>query len=202
MPRLLVSPGHQQPCYCLCMINVCRRRGRVLTADAISLGISTVLDIKQLYTPWNKCSMRSDVTCASLCLKSVVQDLMKLTEKNHESFASMALRENSQDSLTKGQQFGKCSHGPLTRYVILRVAHGLSFLRHRLQRKPLCSDPGMHHGTCVTHVSWCMSGSLTRGGRENIPGILGACATRNFTYLARGPCHDLPVRNVGTCTYV
>ena len=28
---------------------------------------------------------------------------------------------------------------------------------HGLQRKPLVSDPGMHHGTC-------MSGSLTRGG--------------------------------------
>ena len=24
------------------------------------------------------------------------------------------------------------------------------FPRHRLQRKPLVSDPGMHHGTCVT----------------------------------------------------
>ena len=39
------------------------------------------------------------------------------------------------------------------------------FPRHRLHRKPPDSDPGMHHGTCVTH----------------------ACATRNFTYLARGP---------------
>ena len=28
---------------------------------------------------------------------------------------------------------------------------------------PLVSDPGMHHGTCVTHVPWCMSGSLTSG---------------------------------------
>ena len=35
---------------------------------------------------------------------------------------------------------------------------------HRLQRKPLVSDPGMHHGTCVTHVPWCMSGTLNRGG--------------------------------------
>ena len=26
------------------------------------------------------------------------------------------------------------------------------FTRHRLQRKPLVSDPGMHLGTCVTHV--------------------------------------------------
>ena len=31
--------------------------------------------------------------------------------------------------------------------------------RHRLQRKPLVSDPGMHHGTWVTHVPWCMSRS-------------------------------------------
>ena len=50
------------------------------------------------------------------------------------------------------------------------------FPRRRLQRKPLVSDPGMHHGTCVTHVPWCMSGSLTRGGGENVPGIPGACA--------------------------
>ena len=36
--------------------------------------------------------------------------------------------------------------------------------RYRLQRKPLVNDHGMHHGTCVTHVPWYMSGSLTRGG--------------------------------------
>ena len=59
--------------------------------------------------------------------------------------------------------------------------------RRRFQRKPLVSDPGMHHGTCDTHVPWCMSGSLNRGGGENVPGIPGACATRNFTYLERGP---------------
>ena len=41
------------------------------------------------------------------------------------------------------------------------------FPRHRLQRKPLVSDPGMHHGTCVTHVPWCMSGTLNRGGGGN-----------------------------------
>ena len=63
--------------------------------------------------------------------------------------------------------------------------------RHRLQRKPLVSDPGMHHGTCVTHVPWCMSGSLTRSGGENVPGIPGACVTCNFTYLARSPWHDV-----------
>ena len=34
----------------------------------------------------------------------------------------------------------------------------------------------MHHGTCVTHVPWCMSGSLTCGDRNNVPGIPGTCA--------------------------
>ena len=43
------------------------------------------------------------------------------------------------------------------------------FARHRLQKKPLVSNPGMHHGTCVTHVTWCMSGSLTRGGGGKFP---------------------------------
>ena len=66
------------------------------------------------------------------------------------------------------------------------------FPRHRLQRKPLVSDPGMHHGTCVTDVSWCMSGSPTRSGGENVPAIPGA--TRNFMYLVRGPCLSDPVR--------
>ena len=65
------------------------------------------------------------------------------------------------------------------------------FPRHQYQRKSLVSDPGMHNGTCVTHVPWCMSGSLIRGGGENVPGIPGACATRNFTYLARSPAADM-----------
>ena len=28
---------------------------------------------------------------------------------------------------------------------------------------PWVSDPNIHHGTCVTHVPWCMPGSLTSG---------------------------------------
>ena len=61
------------------------------------------------------------------------------------------------------------------------------FPRHRLQRKPLVCYPGMHHGMCVTHVPCWVSGSLTRSGGENVPGIPGACATRNFANLARDP---------------
>ena len=66
------------------------------------------------------------------------------------------------------------------------------FPRHKLQRKPLVSDPDMYHVTCVT--SWCMSGSLTRGGEENVPSIPGTCATRDFTYLKRGPLGELQMK--------
>ena len=76
---------------------------------------------------------------------------------------------------------------------------------------PRVSDPDMHHGTCVTHVPWCMPASLTGsffevGGGENVPGNHGACATRNFTYLARGPSHKLhhlrsSHRAVNSCEY-
>ena len=57
---------------------------------------------------------------------------------------------------------------------------------------PPVSDPNMHHGTCVTHVPWCMPGSLTIGflwsrWQENVSGIPGACTTHNFAYLVRGP---------------
>ena len=71
------------------------------------------------------------------------------------------------------------------------------FPRHRLQRKPLVGDPGMHHGTCVTQVPWCMSTSLTRGCGENVPGIPSACATLNFTYLERGPWVGCPFHEPG-----
>ena len=33
----------------------------------------------------------------------------------------------------------------------------------RFPRPPRVSDPNMHHGTRVTHVPWCMPGSLTSG---------------------------------------
>ena len=64
---------------------------------------------------------------------------------------------------------------------------GERFPRHRLKKKPLVSHPGMHYGTCVTHVPWCMSEPLTRSGGENFPGNHAACAIRNFMYLVRGP---------------
>ena len=72
---------------------------------------------------------------------------------------------------------------PWASYQIRKIAGcacarnaGNVFPRRPFQRKPLVSDPDMHHGTCVTHVPWCMSGSLTCGNGENVLGIPGACA--------------------------
>ena len=56
----------------------------------------------------------------------------------------------------------RCRHGPLTRYVKLRVAHALG-MPGTFSPPPRVSDPDMHHGTCVTHVPWCLLGSLTSG---------------------------------------
>ena len=74
-------------------------------------------------------------------------------------------------------------NSPWASYQIRKIAGracagnaGSVFARRWIQRKPRVSDLGMHHGTCVRHMSWCMSGSLTRGGGENVPGIPGACA--------------------------
>ena len=53
-------------------------------------------------------------------------------------------------------------HGPLVRYTKLQVAHAPGMLGTFFP-PPLISDPDMHHGTCVTHVPWCMPGSLTCG---------------------------------------
>ena len=71
------------------------------------------------------------------------------------------------------------------------------------------SYPDMHHGTCVTHVPWCMPGSLTSGFplesavRENVPGIPGACATRNVTYLVKCPLSVVEYHNRSyTCRHL
>ena len=73
-------------------------------------------------------------------------------------------------------------HGPLTRYALMRVVHALGMPR-TFSPPPRISDPDMHLGTCVTHVPWCMSVSLTSGfpwKSENVSGIPGACTTHNF----------------------
>ena len=53
-----------------------------------------------------------------------------------------------------------CIHGRLDRYVKLRIAHAPGMPR-TFSPPQLVSNPDMHYGTCVTHVLWCMPGTLT-----------------------------------------
>ena len=125
---------------------------------------------------WLVTYIKSYVNIIRDCLLSLAE--WKLTSKVYGDLAFVSL-------------FSYWRHGPLTRDVKLRIAHapGMlgTFSPPSTSRKPLVCDPGMHHGTCVTPVPWCMSGSLTHNGGENVPGIPGACTIRNFTYLVKGP---------------
>ena len=75
-------------------------------------------------------------------------------------------------------------NGPLTRFVKLRVVRAPGMLSPPPASKETTSLRSRHASRHVCHArAWCMSGSLTRDGGENVPGIPGACATHNFTYL-------------------
>ena len=58
---------------------------------------------------------------------------------------------------------------------------------------PQVSAPDMHHGTCVTHVPWCISGSLTSGFLwsrrvgKTFPAFPAHAQPIIFTYLVRTP---------------
>ena len=65
-------------------------------------------------------------------------------------------------------------NGPLTRYVKLRVAHAPGMLEtfsppHRLQRKPLVSDPACTTARASRTCPDACRGPLNRGGGETFP---------------------------------
>ena len=69
---------------------------------------------------------------------------------------------HTQYTCTPGETHCRRQHGPLIRYVELRVAQAPG-MPGTITPPPRVGDPDMHHGTCVTHVLWCMPGSLTSG---------------------------------------
>ena len=58
-------------------------------------------------------------------------------------------------------KINKSVNVPVTRYVKLRVAHAPGIPGTFFLPITRVNDPDMHRGTCLTHVPWCMSGSLT-----------------------------------------
>ena len=64
--------------------------------------------------------------------------------------------------LTSYMWFVQYDDGPLNRCIKLRVAPA-PVMPGTFPPPPRVTDPDMHHGTWVTHVPWCMPGSLTSG---------------------------------------
>ena len=71
---------------------------------------------------------------------------------------ALSLKHFTNTDNTEGRYVS--THGPLARYVKLWVAHAPG-MPGTFSPPPPVSDPDMHHGICVTHVPWCMPGSLT-----------------------------------------
>ena len=87
------------------------------------------------------------------------------------------------------------THVPLARCVKLLVAHAPGMpgtLSPSPTSKETASKRSRHASRHVRDVPWCMSGPLTRGGGEKVPGIPSACANQKITYLARGPWYLIP----------
>ena len=57
---------------------------------------------------------------------------------------------------------GISRYGSLTRSVKLQVAHAPG-MPGTFSPPPRVSDPDMHHRTCVSHLPWCIPGSLISG---------------------------------------
>ena len=87
--------------------------------------------------------------------------------------------------------FHRCMNGPLARYVKLWVAHAPG-MPETFSPPPTSKETASYrsrqtsrhvrNACAVMHV-----GIANPWRRGNVPGIPGACATRNFTYLTRGP---------------
>ena len=63
--------------------------------------------------------------------------------------------------------YGKAPSEPATQWTSCQIrkiagAHAQG-MPGTFSPSPQVTDPGMHHGTCVTHVPWCMPESLTSG---------------------------------------
>ena len=55
------------------------------------------------------------------------------------------------------------SQQPWASYQIRKIAGCVPGMPGTFSSQPSVSNPDLHHGTCVTHASWCMPGSLTSG---------------------------------------
>ena len=96
---------------------------------------------------------------------------------------------------------GEMTFASCASYPTLWVTHAPAMM---FSPPPLVSDPDIHHGTCVTHVPWCIPGSLTsdflwsrlRGKRSR------RMRKRQFYVSGMTPMQHVQMRRNIYCWYV
>ena len=93
-----------------------------------------------------------DKHCHKLASMGYVFQMWEFT--NPQTFLYTNVRQMS-DANNFGHKIGiprdNIYNGPLARFVKLRFAHALG-TPGTFSPRPWVNNPGMHHGTCVTHV--------------------------------------------------
>ena len=136
--------------------------------------------IPNLACETNQCSMFTRVTawrgnafCIIISLwgdTSVTNGVPSWRASNAKLWCFIMLNVHHSDVMTLSASLSFCdgnlrvANGFLSQWAPcqirkLRVVH----VPGMFSPPPRVSDPDMHHGTCVTHVPWCMLGSLTSG---------------------------------------
>ena len=112
------------------------------------LGIS-VLNHSITFGSWLLCQASNDVLQAHRWFKNEANlyTTSVCSGKSSEKSSSTCFSWRISDTATNYE------NGPLVRYVKLEC-------RERFLRNPVVSDLDMHRHMCVTHVPWCMPGSL------------------------------------------
>ena len=98
----------------------------------------------------------STATDATTTLKSTTA--ATYTAKAQTSASVESTSTATETTSTPGMQYSL--HGPFARYAKLWVAHAPG-MPGTFSPPSWVIDPGMHRGTCVTHVPWCIPGSIT-----------------------------------------
>ena len=103
-------------------------------------------------------TLATDIWYGAILRTSYLHNGISDTDKTTFLYWIRALIPPPFDSNVESAPSRAVIHGPLTRYVKLRVAY-VPGMPGTFSSSTRVSDPDMHHGTCVTHVPWCMSGS-------------------------------------------
>ena len=106
--------------------------------------------------------LKIDSQAEQAYIKQIIMDGFIDFERSYLGVQETVVQEEDTYKWLMGKDCHLVTHGPLTRYLKLRVAHAPG-MPGTFSPPPRVTDTDMHHGTCLTHVSWCIPGSLSSG---------------------------------------